>query len=171
MAKSISAWTFSFLAFRLGKFRTKFECDQVANFCASNVGESFRGVLTLDCKVIDSGDSRHVATIFAFKDLLDKILVDIAKKVLDRLVLHHRPFRSYGTLKKNTHALRILVKDGLDNRYLLQPTGNPEITDISRRIEFSHIRTHLLKPYLKAGVKNWDKETGFCPGLCEIAKK
>jgi hypothetical protein len=100
-------------AFSVGKFRSKFECDQIANFCSSNARESFRDSLTLDCKVIDSGDGRLVATIFALKESLDKSLVDVAKKVLNRLVLHHRPFRSYGTLK-HTHTLRILVKDGFD---------------------------------------------------------
>jgi hypothetical protein len=93
---------------------TKFECDEIANFCTSNAGESFWDSLsTLDRKVIDSRDGKLVTTILAFKESLDKSLVDVAKKVLDRLVLHHRPFRSYGTLK-DTHTLRILVKDGLD---------------------------------------------------------
>ena len=63
-------------AFSLGKFGSKFESDQIANFCASNVGESIRNNFTLDCKVIDSGDGRLVTTIFAFKESLDKSLVD-----------------------------------------------------------------------------------------------
>jgi hypothetical protein len=67
----------------------------------------------LDCKVVDSGDDRLVTTIFVFKESLDKSLVDVAKKVLDGFVLHHRPFHSYGTLK-DTHTLRVLVKDGLN---------------------------------------------------------
>jgi hypothetical protein len=60
----------------------------------------------MDCKVIDSGDGRLqiVTTIIMFRESLNKSLVDsdVAKKVLNRLVLH------------NTHTLRILVKDGLD---------------------------------------------------------
>jgi hypothetical protein len=60
-----------------------------------------------------SRDHRLVTTVFAFEETLDKSLVDVAKKVLDRLVLHNRPFRSYGTLK-DTNTLRILIKDGLD---------------------------------------------------------
>jgi hypothetical protein len=44
----------------------------------------------MNCKVIDSGDGRLVTgAIIAFKESLDKTLVDVAKKVLDRLVLHH----------------------------------------------------------------------------------
>jgi hypothetical protein len=102
-------------AFGLGKLRSKFECDQIANFkyCESNAGESFRDSLTLDCKAIDSRDGRLVATIFAYEETLDKSFVDVAKNTLDRLVLHHRPFHSYGTLK-DSHTLAILVKNGLD---------------------------------------------------------
>jgi hypothetical protein len=148
-------------AFSFGKFRSKFESDQIANFCASNAGESFRDSLTLDCKVIDSGDSRLVTAIFAFKESLDsKSLVDVAKKVLDGLVLHHRPFRSYGTLK-NTDTLRIMVKKR--PRYLLQPTGNPEIIVISWHIESSHVRTHFLKPYFEASIKNRDEGDWLLP--------
>ena len=60
----------------------------MANFHVSNTRESFRDSLTLDCKVIDSGDGRLVTTIFAFKESLDKSPIDVAKKVLDRLILH-----------------------------------------------------------------------------------
>jgi len=146
-------------AFCLGKLRSKFECDQIANFCVSNAGESFPDSLTLDCKVIDSGDGRLVTTIFAFKESLDKSLVDVAKKILDRLVLHYRPFRSYGTLK-DTHTLRILVKDGLD--IFCSPQG---ILRSLRSVDTwnFHVRTHLLKPYLKAGIKNRDEGDWLLP--------
>ena len=73
----------------------------------------FQESLALDCKVIDSGDGRLVTTMFVFEETLDKSYVDVAKKVLDRFVLHHRPFCSYRTLK-DTYMLRILVKDGLN---------------------------------------------------------
>ena len=49
----------------------------------------FQESLALDCKVIDSGDGRLVTTMFAFEETLDKSYVDVAKKVLDRFVLHH----------------------------------------------------------------------------------
>ena len=49
----------------------------------------FRESLALDCKVINSGDGRLVTTMFVFEETLDKSHVDVAKKVLDRFVLHH----------------------------------------------------------------------------------
>ena len=73
---------------------------------------------SVDIRIRCGGGSKYikdrlVTTVFAFEETLDKSLVDVAKKVLDRLVLHNRPFRSYGTLK-DTNTLGILIKDGLD---------------------------------------------------------
>jgi hypothetical protein len=119
-----------------------------------NAREISRDSLTLDCKVIDSRDGRLVTTIFPFEEPLDKSLVDVAKKVLDRLVLHHRPFRSYGTLK-DTDTLRILVKDGLD--IFCSPQRILRSSISVDAWNFSNDRAHLLEPYLKTGIENRDE--------------
>jgi hypothetical protein len=108
------------------------------------------------------------ADLFAFKKSLDKGLVDVAKKILDRLVLHYRPFRSYGTLK-DTHTLRILVKDSLDifcsPQRILTLLTSVDAWDIHMS-ELTFLN-HTSKLASRTGMKG----TGFCPGRCEIAKK
>jgi hypothetical protein len=75
--------------FSLRKLRSKLESNQAASFHASNTGQKFWGSLMLNCEVINSGDGRHVTTIFTFKESLNKSLVNVSKKVLDKLILHH----------------------------------------------------------------------------------
>jgi hypothetical protein len=114
------------------------------------------------------GDGRLVTTIFAFEETLDKSFVDVAKKVLDRLVLHHRPFRSYGTLK-DTHTLGILVKNGLD--IFCCPQGILRSLKSVDAWNFHMSELTFLNHTSKLASRTGMKGTGFCPGRCEIAKK
>jgi hypothetical protein len=84
-----------------------------------------------------------------------KIREVLAKSDDDRSSHSNHSFHcnGYGTLK-DTHMPRILVEDGLD--ILCGPQGILRSLTSVDAWNF-HVTTHLLKPYLKAGIKNRDK--------------
>jgi hypothetical protein len=112
-------------------------------------------------KIIDNGDGGLVTAVFTLKKSLNKGIVDVAKKILDRLVFHHRPFRSYGALK-DTYTLRVLIKNGFN--ILCSPQGIlRSLSLISYPRRSVEVKTYLLKPYLKVGIKNRDEGDWLLP--------
>jgi hypothetical protein len=138
------------------------------------VGEDIRAKSQLSSKPATSSLKpafslgKFRSTIFPFKESLDKNFVDVSEKVPDRFVLHHRPFRSYGTLK-DTNTLRILVKDGLN--IFCSPQGIlRSLTSVDKwNLLMSELTflNQISKLALRTGIKG----TGFCPGCCKFAKK
>jgi hypothetical protein len=152
----------------LGELRSKLESDRVVNFRASNTGQRFWDSFTLDRKIIDNGDGGLVTAVFTLKKSLNKGLVDVAKKILDRLVFHHRPFFSYGALK-DTYTLRVLIKNGFD--ILCSPQGILRSWSSMSYPRRSDTKLTFLNHTSKLASRTGMKGTGFGPGRCEIAKK
>jgi len=65
---------------------------------ASEAVEDFWNCSWRDGKVVDSGDSRDVASILAFEETLNQGLVDVTEEVLDWFIFDDGPFDSHGTL-------------------------------------------------------------------------
>ena len=88
-------------------------CDSTRAPSADDAGRKTSGSLGSNSEIVDGGDSRLITTILVLDKALDHGLVNVAKEVLDQLILYDGPFYRNRALQ-NAHTLRILIEHRVD---------------------------------------------------------